>query len=284
MCWTVFLCWDVGTVISHPTWSTNADCRLTIPGRKVTHLYESAKAPSYVDSDYIRIIRKFEVATGTPYPVGENKTGAYNIYTNIQIISPYTQVSLLCLMISKKYFVLFLYSFHLHSIYHQFIFEILWDVTIQIYLVATNFQHSSQLVLQKTKVHDLNEETSRIDASKRRVASPRVVVHDGMHPTKAEMQEPKDASRRQREIPMCLKVETFKLNSQGVPKTLYRWRFQFLKGFKVYWLSMCESCLETSQKNIFPMGWSWKPSFCKWYSNRIPTRILYMSGKTMLQK
>ena len=81
------------------------------------------------------------------------------------------------------------------------------------YKVATNFQHSSQLVLQKTKVHDLNEETSRIDASKRRVASPRVVVHDGMHPTKAEMQEPKDASKR-RVKSRCVWWKPFKLNSQ----------------------------------------------------------------------
>lgn len=110
----------------------------------------------------------------------------------------------------------------------------LWDsLRPYSYLVATNFQHKSQ----QTKVHDLNEETSRIDASKRRVASPRVVVH-GMHPTKAEMQEPKDASRRPVvSNPDVLKETFLQQLLQGVP--LKRWRFQFIGA--------CASLEETSQ-------------------------------------
>lgn len=215
----------VGTVISHPTWSTHADCRLTIPGRKVTHLYESAKAPSYVDSDYIR---KFEVATGTPYPVGENKTGAYNIYIYIQISISYRRTPkyhlVVDLIVMFDYIKKKSYYSYIVSIYHQFIFEILWDYTC---LLSCN-QLSAQFSACVTK--DQGPRSQRRNFQNRRFEK-KGRFSKGRGPRRDAANQSRNAGTKGRfqkacEIPMCLKVETFKLNSQGVPRTLYRWRFQ----------------------------------------------------------
>ena len=125
----------------------------------------------------------------------------------------------------------------------HFFFEILWEyiyIVLRLQVIFSTVLIQFVLLLQ-TKVHDLNEETSRIDASKRRVASPRVVVLDEMYRTKAEMQEAKDASRRL-QSPMCSR----KLSKIPRRPTFKRWRFQ-LKGLSI-------SCACASADILHPYG------------------------------
>lgn len=127
MCWTVFLCWEWGLsfhILLDP-------------------LMQIADSPFLEEKSLIYMNRPRHLVTLTqiiseslkspqvPHTLWGRIKQAHTIYTNIHIISPYTQVSSSCrfdcyVWLYQKNIS---YYSYIVSIYHQFIFEILWDYT-----------------------------------------------------------------------------------------------------------------------------------------------------------
>ena len=222
MCWTVFLCWEWGLsfhilldplmqIADSPFLEEKSLIYMNRPRHLVTLtqiISESLKSPQVPHTLLGRIKQAHTIYI--QISISYRRTPKYHLVVDLIVMFDY---------IKKKSY----YSY-IVSIYHQFIFEILWDYTC---LLSCN-QLSAQFSACVTK--DQGPRSQRRNFQNRRFEK-KGRFSKGRGPRRDAANQSRNAGTKGRfqkacEIPMCLKVETFKLNSQGVPRTLYRWRFQ----------------------------------------------------------